>query len=595
MTEIAKYSNPYVRNPNQRWLEMIHAKYNNVILSSWPILLPFFVFVLHSLLFRSWLIDDAGISFAYARNFIHGCGLVSQPGVEPVEGFSNPLWTFLISPLFITDPVDPALPIKLISLGLICGTFALVGRINRFLFGHSWWSRFTTAATLLFISINTSFVVWTTSGLENPLYAFLCALYSLQLIMYATDADRRSATLAAYAGLSAAGLALTRPDGLIFLVAFPGMLVIRAVNDLSEWKTEGRRFAVFLITALLPITAYISFRIAYFGDPYPNTYYAKGGPSLQDMAKLVFLTKDPLEDTYNLFHSMFSWRAGIFLTLLLLGVSHLVLERWKTSPVIFLLPILACSWAIYCLLPPDWMDEFRFGTLFFLTLPLVLFALLTDTLAISPLSSHTRKVVFLTAATLVIAHSALVYAPRSLQFAESPTVPFKGVAQRFGIRFNFYANELGISEASFLAPDLGGTLYFSRLRVYDLAGLCNRKIARLISKDHFRDIDEDDTIPLRDYVFNNLHPTFIHVHGGWSIRSGFFSDHRFQELYATIQETPSEWAEEQGYSGIYSGDYVLKAAISSYNDLRRLRQKLYENTSQVHVFGEEKAVPFPRG
>lgn len=357
----------------------------------WPVLLPFLVFILHALLFRSWLIDDAGISFAYARNFIHGYGLVSQPGLEPVEGFSNPLWIFLISPLFITDPADPTLPIKLISFGLIFGTFTFVDKINRSLFGSSWWSRATTAAALLFLSVNTSFVVWTTSGLENPLYAFLCALYCLQIILYATDANRRSATLAAYAGLSAAGLALIRPDGIIFLAAFPGMLAIGIINDMSQWRAEVKRFGIFLMAALLPIGAYLLFRIAYFGDLYPNTYYAKGGPPLQDVVNLVFLTKDHLEDTYDLFKSMFSWRAGIFLALFLLGVSHLVLERWKASAVVFLLPILVCSWAIYCLLPHDWMGEFRFGTPFFLTFSLVLFALLTDTLAISSLSSRARK------------------------------------------------------------------------------------------------------------------------------------------------------------------------------------------------------------
>lgn len=569
---------------------MISSKYNFISHTLWPILLPFFIFVLHSLFFRSWLIDDAGISFAYARNFIHGYGLVSQPGVEPVEGFSNPLWTFLISPLFITAPTDPTLFIKLISLGLVLGTFALIGRINQFLFGRSWWSRSTTVAVLLFMSVNTSFVVWTTSGLENPLYAFLCALYCLQLIVYATDAGRRSATLAIYAGLSAAGLALTRPDGLLFLAAFPGMLAIRVVNDSSEWKTEGKRFAIFLVAALLPIAAYISFRIAYFGDLYPNTYYAKGGPSLRDIIKLVFLTKDPLEDTYDLFHSMFSWRAGVFLTLFLLGISYLTLSRRKTSPVIFLLPILICSWAIYCLLPPDWMEEYRFGTPFFLVFSLVSFALLTDTLTTSSLASRTRKSVFLAVTALILAHSAFVYAPRSLQFAENPTFPFKYVAQRFGMRFNAYANELGLSKASLLLPDLGGTLYFSQLRVYDLAGLCNRKIAHLISKDHPQDIDKEDTISLRNYVFTNLRPTFIHVHEIWSLRSGFYNDPRFRKLYATIHEIPSK-----EYADIYSGDYVLRDALSSYNDLTRLRQKLHKNTPQEYIFRETKAVPFPRG
>lgn len=560
---------------------MSYRKQNECRFFSWYVVLPFIVFVLHSLLFRSWLIDDAGISFAYARNFIHGHGFVAQYGIEPVEGFSNPLWTLLISPVFIFDPYDPALYIKLISSALILATFALVSMINQMLFRSSWWARATTTSVLLLMSFNTSFVVWTTSGLENPLYAFLCALYCVQLVTYATDPGRRSVFMAGCAGVSVAGLVLTRPDGLVFLAAFPGVLAILVLNDISLWKAEGKRLTAFLAAALLPVLAYILFRIAYFGDFYPNTYHVKVGPSLRDMVQLVFLTSDHIQNTYDLFWGIFSWRAGPLMILLMMGVLYLLLARRK-SPVVFLLPIVACTWAVYCLLPRDWMGEYRFATPFFLALPLLLISLLSDILANAPLPSRIpRKVAFLGCVALLLVHSAKIYLPRSLRFAESPTVPFKDVAGWFGIRFNHYADELGISGASLLCPDLGGTLYFSRLRVYDLAGLCDRRIAPLIASD--------DRTKLHDYVLD-LRPTFIHVHDFWSLKSGLYSDNRFRQLYATIVETPSKWAKERGENGIYSGDYVLRDAIHSHEKLERLRQKL-----PAHPPDGEKAQPFPRG
>jgi len=64
------------------------------------IILPFVLFVLHSLLFRNWIIDDAGISFVYSRNFASGYGFVSQPGMSPVEGFSNFTWVIIMAPFF---------------------------------------------------------------------------------------------------------------------------------------------------------------------------------------------------------------------------------------------------------------------------------------------------------------------------------------------------------------------------------------------------------------------------------------------------------------------------------------------------------------
>ncbi|MGB7063098.1 MAG: hypothetical protein WBF13_12190, partial [Candidatus Zixiibacteriota bacterium] len=40
--------------------------------------------------------DDAFISFRYAKNFVEGHGLVYNIG-EKVEGYSNFLWTLLLS------------------------------------------------------------------------------------------------------------------------------------------------------------------------------------------------------------------------------------------------------------------------------------------------------------------------------------------------------------------------------------------------------------------------------------------------------------------------------------------------------------------
>ena len=46
---------------------------------------------------QPFYIEDAGISFAYARNFVDGEGFATFPGGERVEGYSNALWTFLVA------------------------------------------------------------------------------------------------------------------------------------------------------------------------------------------------------------------------------------------------------------------------------------------------------------------------------------------------------------------------------------------------------------------------------------------------------------------------------------------------------------------
>ena len=42
--------------------------------------------------YGQWIVDDAGLTFAYARSLSTGAGPVLQPGAAPVEGFSSPAY-----------------------------------------------------------------------------------------------------------------------------------------------------------------------------------------------------------------------------------------------------------------------------------------------------------------------------------------------------------------------------------------------------------------------------------------------------------------------------------------------------------------------
>ena len=52
---------------------------------------------LHARIYGQWIVDDAGLSFAYARSLATGAGPVLQPGSAPVEGFSNPTWVAVLA------------------------------------------------------------------------------------------------------------------------------------------------------------------------------------------------------------------------------------------------------------------------------------------------------------------------------------------------------------------------------------------------------------------------------------------------------------------------------------------------------------------
>ena len=53
------------------------------------------------------LFDDAMISMRYAKNLADGNGLVWNPGEDPVEGFTNPLWVIFMA-VFHLLPISPS-------------------------------------------------------------------------------------------------------------------------------------------------------------------------------------------------------------------------------------------------------------------------------------------------------------------------------------------------------------------------------------------------------------------------------------------------------------------------------------------------------
>src|SRR6185436_3393334 len=113
---------------------------------------------------RSWICDDAFISYRYAENLAHGIGLVFNPG-ERVEGYSNFLWT-LFSALVIAGGGKPELWAPVVSAACALATLALV---MTFLYRRG---RHPGVVGIL-LAANTGFAAWATSGLETALYTLL--------------------------------------------------------------------------------------------------------------------------------------------------------------------------------------------------------------------------------------------------------------------------------------------------------------------------------------------------------------------------------------------------------------------------------------
>jgi len=524
------------------------------------------VYLLHSLFFATWIVDDAGISFVYARNLAAGHGLVSQPGLPPIEGYSNPLWVLLLVPAFLLRLFDPTVTPKILSLVLIAASFFLLDASLRRLLQRPGGHRAVSWVTLLLLAVNTPFVVWTCSGLENPLYVFLFCLLLWICVREREDSQKGwvpSSGFAVAAGLTAAGIALTRPEGIVFTVLYP----LLSLTAARFWAF--RRLLPYALAFGLPFAAHFAFRVLYFGDVVPNTYYAKGEMSLRDLLDVLTLQPARALKLLDLMRSLAGPAGAIVLILLGLATAYLIGKkrfRWEHGA---LLAFAALPAFVFLLLPDDWMAEYRMATPFF---PFVYAytALFVVTLGEAWLPTpERRRFPALLGGVAAVGLSLLLFTGRSIEFAFAPTIPFDDVVYYFGDRYNRYAEELGAQDASILLPDLGGILYVSNLRVYDLAGLCDRTIAKTRGRDQQA---------FYDYVFGEAKPTFLRTYFGWSILSQLERDPRFQRDYVPLFAFIEPEVRAKTGRNFASGEFVRREVAEKRPEvIRAIRKELEED------------------
>ncbi len=193
-------------------------------------------------------IDDAYITFRYARNLANGLGFVYNPG-ERVMGTSTPLFTLLLS-------AAACLQIPLTTAAFYLGILsdgAIIFLVWEL--GRSLSSELSGIVMGVLYAIAPFSILAAISGMETSLYTLLLVLtFSLFL--------RRQ-----YLGATivAAMVALTRPEGFLALAAIYVSFIL--INQEIPWNL--------LLTGagiLLPWFAFASF---YFGLPIPNSVIAK--------------------------------------------------------------------------------------------------------------------------------------------------------------------------------------------------------------------------------------------------------------------------------------------------------------------------------
>lgn len=236
---------------------------------------------------RHFIHDDAYISLRYCFNLLRGDGLTWNPG-ERVEGYTNFLHTMLISGLGWLG-ADLTVADRVVNFAALLMTilFVAMSLFRRAARARTETSLVCVGVPVLLVAASYPLITWCWGGLEGPLFALLSTVgIGLTLAVLEGRGGTRSAALA---GLAFALAALTRPDGVVFCAL---ALVFMAAPLWRRKRYAGRHWLALLVVFGLVVLAHAAWRISYYGDWVPNTFYAKmvGLPRESMDMGLMYLT-----------------------------------------------------------------------------------------------------------------------------------------------------------------------------------------------------------------------------------------------------------------------------------------------------------------
>ena len=261
-------------------------------------------------------VDDAYITFRYARNLLAGQGFTYNPG-EYVLGTTTPFYTGLMTGLGAisggTQAPFPWLALGLNSLAdaITCILIWKIGRKS----GFEW----AGAATALAWAVAPFSVTFAIGGMETSIYVLLLTATMLGYL-------QRKHTLYA---LCASLAFLTRPDALILIVPLALDRLVRAIRGEKIHLGEVLAFVI-------PAAGWYGFAWVYFGTPIPQSIYAKVAvyhlnPSDSFIRMIQHYATPFLED--QTLGSKVAIATGIFLYPFLTIIG--ALQVWRREPRLF--------------------------------------------------------------------------------------------------------------------------------------------------------------------------------------------------------------------------------------------------------------------
>ena len=261
------------------------------------------------------LFDDAMISMRYAKNLADGYGLVWNPGEVAVEGYTNPLWVIFMAFFHQFSIAAPkiSLTIQISGAVFLLTNLIFVKKIAEKISDKLVVPLLAVLMTAFYTPLNN----WGLQGMEVSALVLLLSAATWKLLDDLLN-DRFSPWPYLLLGFST----LVRIDMAV------SYLVLWGYAFLFIPKYRRLHLIWGLSSLLFFIAIQTLFRLWYYGEPLPNTYYLKvGGISLIQRIKRGILVLYRFLWDMNWVLSLLPFafvalrrdRRGILLALLVLG------------------------------------------------------------------------------------------------------------------------------------------------------------------------------------------------------------------------------------------------------------------------------------
>ncbi|MBA4313188.1 MAG: hypothetical protein C0417_11225 [Chlorobiaceae bacterium] len=246
-----------------------------------------FIFTIVLLVAFAWsqrfIQDDAFISFRYAQNFINGEGLVWNTN-ERVEGYTNFLWTMLMSAGMICE-MNPITCSYFFGLLFFAISLIVTYKTARLLFK----SHDSAFLIMLFLGLNYTFLAFATGGLETQMQtAFLVSCFYLTIKIM--NIPQVGVINYLYLSIVLSLAVLIRLDSGIIVVPIVIFTVIKIYSQDSSTALKFKRIVTLFIPMALIIGTWFIWKLSYYGNILPNTFYVKASAITSPIKGLKYVS-----------------------------------------------------------------------------------------------------------------------------------------------------------------------------------------------------------------------------------------------------------------------------------------------------------------